>query len=140
MGLKGTKLYSIFTMKCPKCHEGPLFISKAAYSRKMGAMHKTCSHCGERFEPEPGFYFGAAYVSYALTVALWVAWYVAILTFEALGFYTFSFQEDAVTFLVGGIVLLIVLLPLIYRFSRSIWINMFVSYSREAAKGGESVG
>lgn len=136
MGLKGTKLYSIFAMKCPKCHRGDLFISKAAYSLRMGAMHKTCDHCGERFEPEPGFYFGAAYVSYALTVALWVAWYVAIITFESLGFYTFSFQEDAVTFLIGGIALLIVLLPLIYRFSRSIWINMFVSYSEEAAGRG----
>lgn len=138
MGLKGTKLYSVFTMKCPRCHEGPLFVSRAAYSRNMGAMHKTCSHCGQRFEPEPGFYFGAAYVSYALTVALWVAYYVALVTFESIGLLTFTFEDDAMPFLLGGIALLIVLLPPIYRLSRSIWINMFVKYSKDAAENGKS--
>lgn len=98
----------------------------------MAAMHKTCAHCGERFEPEPGFYFGAAYVSYALTIALWVAYYVALITFEALGFYTFTFAENAVAFILGGIALLLALLPLIYRFSRSIWINFFVQYREDA--------
>ncbi len=120
-------------MKCPRCHEGDLFISKKAYSLNMASMHKTCSRCGERFEPEPGFYFGAAYVSYALTVALWVAYYVALITFESLGFYTFTFADDAIAFILGGIALLVVLLPLIYRFSRSIWINFFVNYRKDAA-------
>lgn len=132
MGLKGTKLYSIFTMTCPRCHEGPLFKHKQAYSTKMGEMHKTCKNCGERFEPEPGFYFGAAYVSYALTVALWVAYYVALVTFEALGFYTFTFDENALAFILGGVALLVLLLPLLYRFSRSIWINFFVRYRKDA--------
>lgn len=97
-------------------------------------MHKTCPNCGERFEPEPGFYFGAAYVSYALTVALWVAYYVALITFESLGMFSWSFEEDAMAFIVGGVVLLVVLLPLIYRFSRSIWINLFVKYREDAAE------
>jgi hypothetical protein len=132
MSLKGNKLYSIFTFTCPRCHVGKLFLNPAAYSTKMAAMHKTCSHCGQRFEPEPGFYFGAAYVSYALTIALWVAWYVALITFEALGFFTWTFAEDVLKFLIGGIVLLILLLPPIYRLSRSIWINMFVSYREDA--------
>lgn len=132
MGLKGTKLYSIFTFTCPRCHEGHLFVSSRAYSTKMGAMHKTCSHCGERFEPEPGFYFGAAYVSYALTVALWVAYYVALVTFEWLGLFSWSFEEDALAFILGGVLLLLALLPLIYRFSRSIWINFFVKYREDA--------
>ena len=39
----------------------------------------------EDFEREPGFYFGAAYVSYALTVALWVAVLVAMMAFDAWG-------------------------------------------------------
>lgn len=134
MGFKGTKLYSIFTFTCPRCHEGRLFISRRAYSTQMGAMHKTCPNCGERFEPEPGFYFGAAYVSYALTVALWVAYYVALITFESLGMFSWSFEEDAMAFIVGGVVLLVVLLPLIYRFSRSIWINLFVKYREDAAE------
>lgn len=94
-------------------------------------MHKNCTHCGQKFEPEPGFYFGAAYVSYALTVALWVAWYVALITFEALGLFTWTFEENALGFLIGGVLLLLVLLPIIYRLSRSIWISMFVKYRPE---------
>lgn len=132
MAFKETKIYSVFTFTCPRCHVGPLFTGKT-YSTQLGKMPKICAHCGERFEPEPGFYFGAAYVSYALTVALWVAWFVALTTFEAIGLFTWSFAENALEFLVGGVLLLLVLLPLIYRFSRAIWINMFVSYKKDAA-------
>ncbi len=128
MAFKGSKLYSILTFTCPRCQQAPLFISRKAYSSQIGAMHKKCSHCGQKFEPEPGFYFGAAYVSYALTVALWVAWYVALITFEALGLFTWTFEENALEFLIGGVFLLVLLLPIIYRLSRSIWISMFVKY------------
>lgn len=36
-------------------------------------MHANCPVCGVSLTPEPGFYFGALYVSYAFTVALMVA-------------------------------------------------------------------
>ena len=49
-------------------------------------MHDKCPKCSEDFFREPVFYFGAAYVSYALTVALWVAVLVALYTFSILGF------------------------------------------------------
>ena len=48
---------------------------------------------------EPGFYFGASYVSYALTVALWVAVVVALLTFDAIGLIEYGFLTHPVTFL-----------------------------------------
>ena len=32
-------------------------------------MHEDCPHCGHHFEKEPGFFLGAMYVSYALTIA-----------------------------------------------------------------------
>lgn len=32
-------------------------------------MNETCPHCGHKFEREPGYFFGAMFVSYALTVA-----------------------------------------------------------------------
>jgi len=35
-------------------------------------MHRTCPHCGQDLIPEPGFYFGAMYFSYAINVALMV--------------------------------------------------------------------
>jgi uncharacterized protein (DUF983 family) len=132
MKLKGTKIYSIFTMTCPRCHEGELFKNKKAYSTDMMEMNESCPNCGEDFSPEPGFYYGAAYVSYALTVALWVSLFVALTTFDAIGLMNFSFFDDAILFLVLGVVLLIVLMPLVYRLSRSIWINFFVKYREDA--------
>ena len=118
-------------MKCPKCHEGDLFVKRNAYDLKnLGKMHSKCPHCEEDFLREPGYYFGAAYVSYAVTVALWVAVLVALITFDTLGWIEYGFYTHPATFLITGIVLLIVLLPLIYRVSRSIWINLFVHYDK----------
>ena len=132
---KGTKMFSIFKMKCPKCHEGDLFVVKNPYKlQKIAEMHPKCPVCSEDFKKEPGFYFGAAYVSYAITVALWVAVLVALITFDAIGWIEYSFFDNPLTFLISGVVSLVVLLPAIYRLSRSIWINLFVNYSKETKK------
>jgi hypothetical protein len=48
-----------------------------------------------------------------------------LLTFDAWGLITFSFFTHVGTFLTTGIALLVLLLPLIYRLSRSIWVSMF---------------
>jgi uncharacterized protein (DUF983 family) len=116
----------ILRNRCPKCGQGALFVHRNAYDlRTTAKMPKACSACGEDFEREPGFYFGAAYVSYALTVALWVAVLVALTCFDAWGWMEFGMFTHPGTFLLTGITLLVVLLPLIYRLSRSIWIAMF---------------
>jgi uncharacterized protein (DUF983 family) len=129
---KGSKLYSILRMKCPKCHEGDLFVHKNPYKfGSMAKMHASCPHCGEDFKKEPGFYFGAAYVSYALTVALWVAVLVALITFDSLGWIEYGFFENPLTFLASGVITLVLLLPVLYRLSRSIWINIFVNYDED---------
>jgi len=91
-------------------------------------MHQHCDKCNEDFMREPGFYFGAAYVSYGLTVALWIAILVALKTFDFLGWIEYGFFTHPATFLITGIVALVLLLPILYRLSRSIWINMFVNF------------
>lgn len=87
-------------------------------------MNKVCPVCQEDFKREPGFYFGAAYVSYALTVALWVAVLAALTTFDAMGWIEFGFYTHVSTFLTTGIAVLLVLLPALYRFSRTLWLHM----------------
>ncbi len=132
MAWKDTKLYSILAMKCPKCHEGELFIESNPY--KLGSLTKMpdrCAHCDESFTREPGFYFGAAYVSYALSVALWIACLVALITFDAIGMIEFGFFTHPTTFILTGVISLALLLPVLYRLSRSIWINLFVNFDPE---------
>ena len=77
--------------RCPQCGQTHLFDEPNAYKLWSTAhMHKGCAACGEDFEREPDFYFEAAYVSYSLTVALWVAVLVAMKAFDAWGWIEFG--------------------------------------------------
>jgi len=122
-----SKISALLTNRCPSCHEGHLYESPNAYSSNFMKMNASCSTCGTDFKREPGFYFGAAYVSYGLTVALWIACIVALYVFDALGLITYALFDRPAFTLVVGFIALIVLLPVLYRLSRSIWIHMFVS-------------
>lgn len=117
---KGTKLYSILNLKCPRCHEGDLFLTKNAYSvSNIDKMPDACPICGEKYWPEPGFYYGAMYVSYALTIALSVAVFVAMIVL---------WHFDVAWYLGLNATLIILFFPPIFRFSRAIWFNFFVKY------------
>lgn len=121
---KGSKLYSIFAMKCPRCHEGDLFKTKSAYDLKnISAMHERCSKCDQNYSPEPNFYYGAMYVSYGYTVALFVAIFIISSVFLNLGmWYTVGILAIA----------LFLLSPYLFRLSRSTYINIFVHYKEDA--------
>jgi uncharacterized protein (DUF983 family) len=124
--MKGTKIYSIFKLKCPKCHEGEFFESHFYHLKKLGHVLEECPNCKASYVPEPGFYFGAMYVSYALGVALFVSiWARANWFFEEV---SVGLQ---ITLVIGSIVLLG---PFIYAFSKIIWANMFIHYKENEAK------
>ncbi len=74
---KVTILRDILQTKCPKCREESMFQFKTLNLGNMLKMHRTCPNCGQDFMPEPGFYFGAMYFSYAINVALMVTFGVA---------------------------------------------------------------
>lgn len=117
---KETKLYSALKWKCAKCHEGEMFLTSNPYSfSNIDKMHDRCPHCNENYWPEPGFYYGAMYVSYALTIALSVAVFVAINVL-----WTF----EVFTYLLINATILLLAFPWIFRTSRAIWLNFFVHY------------
>ncbi|MEN9432094.1 MAG: DUF983 domain-containing protein [Schleiferiaceae bacterium] len=121
---KGSKPYSILTAKCPKCHEGEMFVDPNPYRlRNMDQMHASCSVCGQEYEPEPNFYYGAMYVSYAYTVALFVAVYIVCGVWIGLGMWT------TVGILAGT---LVALGPWLFRLARVTYLNFFVSYDPKA--------
>lgn len=117
---KGTKCYSIFHMKCPRCHEGDFFVSRPYDLSKAGDIHKNCAVCGLKYAKEPGFYYGAMYVSYGLGVAMFVAmWVLSLLLFPPLTIFWQLFIIIAPT---------VVLSPYLYALSKIIWANMFIRY------------
>jgi hypothetical protein len=93
---------------------------------KFSVMNKNCSHCGQSFEPEPGYYFGAMFISYAINTALFISVWVGL----------YLFKEDySLTLLLTILgVAALVFLPFIYRISRSIWIAIFVRFEGENVK------
>jgi uncharacterized protein (DUF983 family) len=128
---KHNSVISALTLKCPHCGKVSMFENPAIYTfENMGKMKDVCDACGTNFKPETGFYFGAAYVSWALTVALWVAVLVALKTLDALGIITFGFLTNPGTFLGTGFVLTIIGFPYLFRVSRSIWAHMFIKSSK----------
>jgi uncharacterized protein (DUF983 family) len=63
--------------KCPRCRRGDMF-STPMYGFKLQVMNKTCPHCGLVYEREPGYFYVAMLVSYAMFVAEMVTMAVAI--------------------------------------------------------------
>ncbi|WP_189359406.1 DUF983 domain-containing protein [Algibacter mikhailovii] len=123
---KGSKLYSIFTGSCPKCHEESMFKNKNPYALAEALdMHETCSNCGTKYKIEPSFFYGSMYVSYAVGIAFAVAAFV-------ISFFVFNASIHYV--FISIVVTLVVFMPIILRLSRNIWINFFMSYDKTLAK------
>src|ERR1700753_3123859 len=118
MSYRQSKFYSILNNKCPRCHEGSFFETNNPYDlKKFARMNSNCPVCHEDFKRETGFYFGSAYVSYALTVGFGIALYLLLCTWS---------KMETLPFLIMFTTLLIFLMPICYRYSRIIWIHLFV--------------
>lgn len=112
---------------CPRCREGRLFKSQRAYKYgEILKMNQTCPVCGQPTEIEPGFYYGTAYVSYALTIALSTATFVAWLVL--IGMSVKEGDHRIWYWLIFNGILLLALQPIFMRLARSIWISWFVKY------------
>lgn len=127
-------LWSQVTMRCPRCRRGPMFKDPNPY-RKLSLkhifeMHEHCPECGQKYDLEPGFWYGTGYVSYALAVAISVASFVAWWVLVGI-----SVSDNRVIWwLVANAVLLVVLQPWMMRLSRAIYMRFFVSYDPDYEK------
>ncbi len=102
--------------KCPKCRKGDIFKFPLVRYIKATEMNETCPNCGLRFQIEPGFFFGAMYVSYVFTVGL--------LLISGLSLYLIG-VESIWIYISTVFLLLLIFLPLIFRYSRIIFLHVF---------------
>lgn len=117
---KGSKLYSILTGTCPKCQNESMYLDQnLLHLGSVLKMNEHCSHCGLKYQIEPSFFYGAMYVSYGLNVAVGIAAFIVSYLI---------FNSSIKTSFIVIIATLIVLFPIVLRWSRNIYINMFVSY------------
>ena len=89
----------------------------------MGNIHESCQLCKRTFNPEPGFYFGAMYVSYSMGVGL--------LAIVWLGLAIFNIEIGIVNKIIVISAVWILLTPLIHSISKIIWANLFMNYNEE---------
>lgn len=87
-------------------------------------MLDRCPVCGQPTEIEVGFYYGTGYVSYALSVgvcvASFIAWWIIV---------GFSLEDSRFFWWLGvNAVLLVLLQPPLMRLSRTLWLSWFVKY------------
>ena len=118
-------LSSILRLCCPKCRTGSLFqTGKILRPGTLFTMHSACPHCKQSFEPEPGFYFGAMFISYAINTALFIGSWVGLLLI---------YPDYTLSMLLGILTAVVILsLPLSFRLSRSIWLALLVRFDPEA--------
>ena len=119
---KGTKLYSVLKMKCPRCHEGAFFQGHPYKYSTMGKVKEYCPKCNLKYSIEPSFYYGSYYVTYALGCALFISiWVLKLIFFPDLG---------PGKLLITILISLIILSPLLYALSKIVWGNFFFKYDK----------
>ena len=124
---KGNKLYSIIYNYCPRCQTDKFWPENNPYKNILinnAGNIGCCKNCNLKYEIEPGFWYGAMYVSYGLIV------FIAILLWLIM----YVFMKDTDTFVQISVISfsLIILFPVVYFLSRLIWINIFISYKKNA--------
>ena len=111
------KSSAILNCKCPRCRQGNLFVNPWYKLNKFDAMHQHCPNCGLRYQVEPGFFFGAMYISYAFAIAILVTIAVTVN----------FFWPDAPTyvFIAAAVSFVLLTWPFSYRYSRTLYLYLF---------------
>ena len=110
-------LKSLVGQKCPKCGIGKMFKSGPYNLKSFTKMYDFCPNCKISYEPEPGFYVGAMYFSYAFNITI-------IISTGFISYWWFGFINIAVNISFVAVVVLI-LSPLLFRFSRALMLHLF---------------
>ncbi|MDX1686169.1 MAG: DUF983 domain-containing protein [Saprospiraceae bacterium] len=119
--MKRSWISSVFQYTCPRCRQCKMF-AEPFKLRDPLRMHERCQNCGKRFEPEPGFYFGAMFLSYIIS-----AWVLLVLALTLVFYFGWTVEMTMLVVILVGILGYFKLL----RLSRSLYIHIVVKYEGE---------
>lgn len=117
------RILSLLLLRCPKCRKGKFLKSHPYNLSDFNQVRKTCNRCKKNYRIEPGFFYGAMYVSYGLGVGL------SILVFLIL--YLLNLTSEMMTPLVTIMLSILVFTPYINALSKVIWASIFIKYEKE---------
>jgi len=106
-----SKIQALVEARCPHCRTGKVFVGGTYMFRKQ-RTNEVCPYCGMEFEIEPGYFYAAMYVSYAMSV-------VEVIAIGAL-VYWLSKSESPWLYSIVLLVAILLLAPFNYRYSRLI--------------------
>ena len=109
----------VLKLKCPKCRQGDLFETGSFSFSKSFEMPKQCPVCGQSYFPEPGFYYGAMFISY-----IFMGWFS--IGFAAFFHWVLDWSLLASFGLLIGVCA--IFFVYIFRVARSIWLAINVKY------------
>jgi uncharacterized protein (DUF983 family) len=96
---------------CPRCREGAIY--RASLWRGYLSMHEKCPVCGLKYEREPGYFLGAMYFSYLLSLPPGLI--LVLLLWRWTGW---PFD----TVMLGAFVCYLPLVPAVTRWARVVWL------------------
>lgn len=107
---------SVLSEKCPHCGQGHVYEGNTKLFA-MPVMNDRCAVCHYKFDREPGYFLGAMYISYAVSVLL------ALITFFLLRI----FAPSLPTIFLPLVIILVILLAAKknYKLSRVIYMHLF---------------
>jgi uncharacterized protein (DUF983 family) len=126
-------LPAILEAKCPRCRQGNIYTYPLINFPKFAKTNKHCPVCKLQFEREPGFFFGAMYISYGFSVAI-------VLVTAFIAFYLL--EDPSLLFLAVLIPSVSILaLPFSFRYSRVLYLYAFggVRYEPAFAKKNDNL-
>lgn len=120
-------LTGILKQRCPRCRRGALFTHSALNLSHFTEMPPACPVCGQAYEPEPGFYWGAMYISFAFSTGIMLA--VGLAVYYLLG------DPDTWVYTAAVAVVALLCTPLSLRYSRTLMLYLFggVRYDKRYA-------
>jgi uncharacterized protein (DUF983 family) len=110
---------AILQTKCPRCHQGEMFTHSAFSLRHFDEMPEHCAVCNFRYEIEVGFYWGAMYISYGLSVIL--------LVFFGVLLYYLGDDPPLWVYIMGVSTVLFLFTTILFRYARVLMLYLFGS-------------
>lgn len=109
-----SRFQALVHARCPRCRTGKMYVGPV-YGFKRQNANDICPYCGFRFEIEPGYFYAAMYVSYAMV----------IIEVVIMGLTTYKLTMSESPWLYMGVLIVTIIgfAPFNFRYSRLILLH-----------------